>query len=134
MAQMTGKYFGTNWLGFLASGSCCGVLGVILISLTIELCWIFLFEFIFDQGLMNIPLVGENFMWSNNCDSLTWFRIDRFLLSLDCVYLFLDVSRKRLLRILSDRFPLLFDCGVVVWSIWYFKFDNMWLKSERFVE
>jgi len=96
MAQMTRKYFGTNWLGFFASGSCCGVLGVILISLTIELCWIFFFEFIFDQGLMNIPLVGGNFMWSNNCDSLTWFRIDRFLLSLDWEYLFPNVSRKRL--------------------------------------
>lgn len=28
-------------------------------------------EFIFEQGLMDIPLVGENFTWSNNCDSST---------------------------------------------------------------
>jgi hypothetical protein len=25
-------------------------------------------KFIFDQGLMDIPLVGENFTWSNNRD------------------------------------------------------------------
>jgi hypothetical protein len=39
-------------------------------------------EFIFDQGLMDIPLVGGNFTWSNNRDLQSWSRIDRFLLSL----------------------------------------------------
>jgi hypothetical protein len=24
--------------------------------------------FVFDQGLMDIPIVGGNFNWSNNCD------------------------------------------------------------------
>jgi hypothetical protein len=91
-------------------------------------------KFIFEQGLMDIPLVGENFTWSNNRDSLSWSRIDRFLLSPDWEAQFLDVSQRRLPRILLDHFPLLLDCGVVVRSSRYFKFENMWLKSEGFVE
>jgi hypothetical protein len=35
-------------------------------------------EFIFEQGLMDIPMVGGSFTWSNRC---TWSKIDRFLLS-----------------------------------------------------
>jgi hypothetical protein len=37
-------------------------------------------EFIFDQGLMDIPLVGGNFTWFKNRDPLVWSRIDWFLL------------------------------------------------------
>jgi hypothetical protein len=47
---------------------------------------------------------------------------------------FPNVSQKKLPRILSDHFPLLLDCGLAVRSSRYFKFENMWLKSEGFVE
>jgi hypothetical protein len=29
---------------------------------------------------------------------------------------------------------MVLDCGFAVRSNWYFKFENMWLKSEGFVE
>jgi endonuclease/exonuclease/phosphatase family metal-dependent hydrolase len=74
------------------------------------------FEFIFDKGIMDIPRVGGNFMWSNDQDSLSWSIIDRFLLSCDWEAQFLDVSKRRVSRILSDHFSLLLDCGVVVKS------------------
>jgi hypothetical protein len=35
---------------------------------------------------------------------------------------------------LSDHFPLLLDCGTHREEKRYFKFENMWLKSEGFVE
>jgi hypothetical protein len=44
------------------------------------------------------------------------------------------VSQKRLQRLLSDHFPLLLDCGAPCGGKKYFKFENMWLKSERFVD
>jgi len=34
---------------------------------------------------------------------------------------------------LSVHFPLMLNCGVSSWSR-YFKFENMWLKSEGFVD
>jgi hypothetical protein len=37
----------------------------------------------FELGLIDLPLVGRNFMWSNNRDSPSWSRIDRFLVSLE---------------------------------------------------
>lgn len=39
-------------------------------------------DLIFEQGLMDIPHVGGNFMWSNNWDT-PCSRIDKFLVSLD---------------------------------------------------
>jgi len=40
-------------------------------------------KFIFDQGLMDILLVGGNFTWSNNRELQLWSRIDGFLLCLE---------------------------------------------------
>jgi hypothetical protein len=34
----------------------------------------------------------------------------------------------------QDHFPLLFDCIDIIRSIEYFKFKDMWLKSEDFLE
>jgi hypothetical protein len=38
-------------------------------------------NFIFYQGLMDLPFVGGSFTWSNNRDSFAWSRIDRFIVS-----------------------------------------------------
>jgi hypothetical protein len=70
-------------------------------------------EFIFEQGLMNISLVGGNFMWSNNRDPLSWFRTNRVLLSFDWEAQFPNASHRRLPIVLLDHFPLLLDCGDV---------------------
>jgi exonuclease III len=91
-------------------------------------------NFIFEQGLMDIPLVGGKFSWSNNRDDQCWSRIDRFLFSLDWEEQFLDVVQRRLPRLLSDHFPLMLDCGVSTRSGGYFKFEKMWLKFEGFVD
>jgi hypothetical protein len=41
---------------------------------------------------------------------------------------------KRLPRLCSNHFSILLDCGGIPSGKRYFKFDNMWLKSEGFVE
>jgi hypothetical protein len=38
-------------------------------------------EFIFVQGLVDLPLEWGQFTWSNNQEGHIWSRIDRFLLS-----------------------------------------------------
>jgi hypothetical protein len=39
-------------------------------------------DFIFEQGLTDLPLTGGSFTWSNN-ENPTWSRLDRFLVSPD---------------------------------------------------
>lgn len=62
---------------------------------------------------MNFPLVGGDFTWSNNRDSQSWSKINRFLLSPEREEQFLNVSQMRLTRIPSDHFPLMLDCIVL---------------------
>jgi len=42
--------------------------------------------------------------------------------------------QKRLPRLCYDHFPILLDCGGVHWGSRPFKFKNMWLKAEGFVD
>jgi hypothetical protein len=50
------------------------------------------YDFIFYQGLMDLPLVGGTFTWLINWDLLAWPIIDRFLLSFGVGSLFPGVS------------------------------------------
>jgi hypothetical protein len=92
--------FGMNWLVCLAGGTCLVVLRVILmlpVSLVkgrlrpFFLAMMEFSDFIFYQGLMDLPLFGGTFTWSNNWDPTACSRIDRFLLS-SVRSLFLGVS------------------------------------------
>jgi hypothetical protein len=80
------------------------------------------------------PLEGGQFTWLNNQEDQTWSRIDRFLISPECEELFPEVTQRRLPRLLSDHFPFLLDCGAPSGGSMYFKFENMWLKSDGFVD
>ena len=75
-----------------------------------------------------------NFKWFNNRDVEAWSRIDRFLLSPKWEEYFSDISHRHLTRLLSDHFSLMLYCGVVSRGSNYFKFENMWMQSEGFVE
>jgi endonuclease/exonuclease/phosphatase family metal-dependent hydrolase len=66
-------------------------------------------QFIFDKGLLDIPMMGGGqFSWSNGH---SWSRIDRFLLSSGWEERFPDVVQRRLSRVLSDHFPIMLVCG-----------------------
>jgi hypothetical protein len=83
---------------------------------------------------MNLPFAGELFMWSNNQENPTWSRLDRFLVSPDWKSSFQVLSKKRLPRLCSNHFLILLDCGGIHWGPRLFKFENMWLKAEGFVD
>ena len=68
-------------------------------------------DFVSTYGLMNIPLEGANFTWSNNCKTASISRIDRFLLLAKWEDHYLSVIQRRLARLLSNHFPILLNCG-----------------------
>ncbi|XP_041009220.1 uncharacterized protein LOC121253280 [Juglans microcarpa x Juglans regia] len=90
--------------------------------------------FIFEHDLLDIPLAGGSFTWSSNRELPSWSRIDRYLVSPEWEAHYLDLIRKRLPRLCSDHFPILLDCGGLRGGSRYFKFENMWLKSEGFLD
>ena len=61
-------------------------------------------------------------------------RIDSALVSLDWEEHFENVSQRVLPRVISDHYPLLLEVSVVRQGRSAFKFENMWLKDEGFVD
>ena len=65
-------------------------------------------NFISLHGLMDIPMEGGFYTWSNSSSTS---RIDWFLCSPLLADQFTMFSQKRLSRVLSDHFPILLDGG-----------------------
>jgi endonuclease/exonuclease/phosphatase family metal-dependent hydrolase len=82
-------------------------------------------DFIAEQGLVDIPLVGGQFTWSNNQEDEIWSRIDRFLISPSWEDHYPEVVQRRLSRVCSDHFPLMLECGDSRGGKKYFKFENV---------
>ncbi|XP_041001721.1 uncharacterized protein LOC121247439 [Juglans microcarpa x Juglans regia] len=88
-------------------------------------------KFIFELDLMDLPLVGGEYTWSNG---RAWSRLDRFLVSPSWEAHYPEVSQKRLAQVSSDHFPIFLDCEGIHRGRRYFKFKNMWLTADGFVE
>jgi hypothetical protein len=82
-------------------------------------------NFISDFSLMDIPLNGGIYTWSNNREITSRSKIDRFLFSFVWADHFGLVNQRRLPRLLSDHFPILLDCGRVIGGKRPFRFENM---------
>ena len=80
---------------------------------------------------MDIPLEGGLYTLSNTFSSS---RIDRFLVFLLLADHFTQFSQKRMSRVLSDHFPILMDGGIQRRGRIHFRFENMWLRVENFVD
>ena len=83
---------------------------------------------------MDLPLEGASLTWFRDSGSVCMSRIDRTLASVDWVDHFGNVSQRVLPRVVSDHCPLLVVAGSVNKGRSAFKFENMWLKEEGFVE
>jgi endonuclease/exonuclease/phosphatase family metal-dependent hydrolase len=88
-------------------------------------------DFTAEQGLMDLPLLGGVFLWSNN---LSWSRLDHFLVSSEWELNYLDLMQKKLIQVCSDHTPILLVGGGRQSRKRSFKFEYVWLKEEGFVE
>ena len=86
------------------------------------------------NSLVDLPLEGASFTWFRDSGLPSMSRIDKALISLDWEEHFVNVSQRVLPRVISDHCPLLLEAGVVRRGRNAFKFKNMWLKAEGFVD
>ena len=91
-------------------------------------------DFIESNSLVDLPLEGASFTWFRDSGLPSMSRNDRVLVSLDWEEHFENVSQRVLHRVISDRCPLLLEAGAVRHGRSAFKFENMWLKVEGFVD
>lgn len=60
--------------------------------------------------------------------------MDRFLVSPSWETHYPDLCQKRLPYVCSNHSPILLDCGGLLGGRHYFKFENVWLAADGFVE
>jgi hypothetical protein len=74
---------------------------------------------------------GGTFTWSNTS---YWSRIDHFLVSPEWKIRYPSLLQKKMLRLCSNHFPILLDSGCFLGRKRPFKFENMCLKADGFVD
>lgn len=89
-------------------------------------------DFIVDNELIDLPLVGRKFTWTNNQAMAAMSRIDRFLFSKEWEVHFSGVSQVALPRVISDHCPIKLCPNVVNWGPKPFRFENCWLLHRFF--
>ena len=105
------------------------------VRLLVWLCLLFQTSLrLISNYLVDLPLEGASFTWFRVSGSACMLRIDRTLAPVDWVDHFGNVSQRILPHVVSDYCPLLVVVGSVSKGRSAFKFENIWLKEEGFVE
>jgi hypothetical protein len=91
-------------------------------------------DFISSCGLVDPPLEGGQYTWSNSREEEAMSRLDRFLFTPNWEDQFPSITQHRLPRLLFDHFPLMLECGQFQHGKRPFRFENMWLQVEGFVD
>ena len=91
-------------------------------------------EFIGDLNLVDLPLEGGKYTWPSGTDQPVMSKIDKALVTPDWEDHFRDVIQRILPRPISDHSPILLEAGAMVRGKSPFRFENMWLKSEGFMD
>ena len=77
---------------------------------------------------------GGIFTWSNSRKVTLKARLDKFLFSADWEDKFPTVSQRQMSRLCSNHFPIVLEDGSFQRGSMPFRFENMWLKGEGFVD
>ena len=91
-------------------------------------------KFIEDLNLIDLPLEGGSYTWSSGTTQPAMSRIDRALVTPDWEEHFPNVFQRILPRPISNHNPILLETGGLARGKILFRFENMWLKTEGFVD
>ncbi|GMI72472.1 hypothetical protein HRI_000916500 [Hibiscus trionum] len=89
-------------------------------------------NFVHDAELIDLPLQGGKFTWSNNRDPPTFVRLDRFLVSSDFSLNFSNIVQRLLGKALSDHNAIFLFDEAVNWGPKPFKIFNFWFEEVGF--
>ncbi|XP_028060848.1 uncharacterized protein LOC114264432 [Camellia sinensis] len=90
-------------------------------------------EFLNNIELVDVPMLGRKYTWSNSQSGACWSRIDRFLLNPEWLVWF-NFKLWGLPRILSDHCPILLKEDDRDWGPKPFKFLNAWVLHPSFLK
>ncbi|XP_026384706.1 uncharacterized protein LOC113280273 [Papaver somniferum] len=89
-------------------------------------------HFIVEHDLIDLPLKGARYTWSNGQANTVMCRLDRFLISPSFEQHFPFVTQ--LARPTSDHIPLLLDISDPSWGPSPFRFEVMWFLENGFLQ
>ncbi|XP_026416328.1 uncharacterized protein LOC113311744 [Papaver somniferum] len=91
-------------------------------------------DFISQHDLIDLPLKGARYIWSNGQSNHVMCRLDRFLISPAFESHFPFVSQLAKSRPTSDHIPILLDISDPSWGPSPFRFEIMWFLENGFIE
>ncbi|XP_026431387.1 uncharacterized protein LOC113328521 [Papaver somniferum] len=90
-------------------------------------------DFIEHHNLVDLPLKGARFTWSNGQSNPVMCRLDRFLITPCFETHFPLISQLARARPTSDHIPILLDISDPSWGPCPFRFEAMWLLESDFL-
>jgi hypothetical protein len=95
----------------------------------------FLFnEAISSLGLVEIPLLGRHFTWTNKQNSPLLERLDWFFSSESWTLKYPDTTAKAMIMETSDHWPCIMEISSKIPKTKLFRFENSWLEHENFLQ
>lgn len=91
-------------------------------------------DLLLELELINLPLRGRNFTWTNARETPTMARPDRFLISTSWNTTFPNSIQEALANTSSNHTLLIYQVDTRFKQTVFFRFENAWLKSKNFNE
>jgi exonuclease III len=87
-----------------------------------------------DLELMESTLIGRRFTWSNERETATLVKLDRWFGSVEWDELHPDASLTACSSSLSDHCPILMSTSVQLFTMRRFRFERVWLRMDGFLD
>ncbi|XP_026459700.1 uncharacterized protein LOC113360403 [Papaver somniferum] len=91
-------------------------------------------KFIVEHDLIDLPLKGARYTWSNGQSNPVMCRLDRFLISPSFEQHYPFVTQLAKARPTSDHIPLLLEISDPSWGPSPFRFEAMWFMENGFLQ
>ncbi|KAK2654131.1 hypothetical protein Ddye_013987 [Dipteronia dyeriana] len=91
-------------------------------------------SFLLIANVIDLPLQGMSFTWTNSREQAVWSRLDRYLISPSLLISFPNICQRGLSRSLSDYNPILLREMSQDWGPIPFCFFNSWLDDNSIMK